>query len=124
MAREQLSVQYLYVLDEATISRIKDCKRHGFPICLEEALYEIFKESAGEVLIERIVNRLGLKEQNITSSEVVWKIYDIVLTELTRDLGKDVSEVIEFQSIKEMESMVGCTHCPLYQREAMKQLEK
>ena len=114
----------MYVLDEATINRIKDCKRHGFPICLEEALAHIFKETAGEDLIERVIDRIGLRQQNITSSEEIWKIYDRALEELAKELGKDVSEVIEYQSLLEMESMEGCKHCPLYLREAMKRHER
>jgi len=46
-----------------------------------------------------------------------WEIHDEVCNELARVLGKDVSEVIEFQSLREMESMKRCTLCPLYQRE-------
>jgi len=109
----------LYVLDEATVSRIKDCKSHGFPICLEQSLSRIFKESAGEMLLERIVKRLGLGERNITSADQIWKIYDEILSELAKDMGADVSDVIAFQSLKEMES-IGCTSCPLYHREVMK----
>ncbi len=70
--------------------------------------------------LESIMNRLHLRQQYVTSANQVWKVYDDVLTELARVLGKDVSEVIEFQSIREMESMKGCTLCPLYQREICK----
>jgi len=113
----------LYVLDEATIVRIKDCKRHGFPICLEKSLSRIFKESAGEMLIERIVKRLGLTERDITSADQIWTLYDKILIELAKDMGSDVSDVIGFQCLKEMESM-GCTSCPLYQREVVKRKER
>lgn len=110
----------MYVLDEETISRIRDCKRHGFPICLEDSLSHIFRESHGERILERVINKLKLREQNITSAGQIWVIYNDVLAELARVLGKDVSEVIEFQSLKEMESMKGCMLCPLYQREVAK----
>ncbi len=114
----------MQALDESTISRIKACKRHGFPICLEESIIQIFKESAGEKMIGRIVQRLSLTEQNITSAEQIWKIYDRVLNELAKDLGKDVSEVIAYQSLKEMESMKGCMLCPRHQREVAKGQER
>jgi hypothetical protein len=71
------------------------------------------------MLIERILKRLDLSGLDITSAEQIWKIYDDVLRELSKDLGTDVSEVIAFQTLKEMESM-GCTSCPLYHREVMK----
>ena len=50
------------------------------------------------MLIRRIVKRLGLGEQNVTSAEQIWKFYDEILCELASDMGKDVSEVIRFQS--------------------------
>ena len=74
------------------------------------------------MLIQRIVKKIGLGEQNVTSAEQIWRFYDEILCELASDMGKDVSEVIRFQSLKEMES-IGCTSCPLYQREVMKRQE-
>jgi len=112
--------QNLYELDQETVSRIKDCKRHGFPICLEESLAVIFKESAGEAVIERVIKRLGLREQYVDSAKQVWEIYDKVLKELAEELGEDVSQVIEYQSVRKMESKSGCIGCPLYQREVCK----
>ncbi len=123
LSNENQHLLNLYVLDQATVSRIKDCKKHRFPICLEQSLSRIFRESAGEMLVERIVKRLDLTGQNITSAEQIWKMYDEILLELAKDLGTDVSEVIAFQCLKEMESM-GCTLCPLYQREVMKRQER
>jgi hypothetical protein len=107
----------LQVLDSETILRIKDCKRHGFPICLEEAFSHIFREQQSELLINRYVEKLHLRLQNIESAEQIWKIYDLVLLEAAEELGKDVSQVIEFQSLKEMEKMKGCASCPLYRRQ-------
>ena len=46
-------------------------------------------------------------------------IYDQVLRELARELGTEVSQVIEFQSLEEMQTM-GCMLCPLYQDEVIK----
>jgi hypothetical protein len=97
------------------VLRIKECKTHGFPICLEATLSRIFKEGAGEQLIGRIVDRLDLRNQRITSSEQVWKIYENVLLALSKTLGEDVARVIQFESGREMEAM-GCSNCPLYRR--------
>jgi hypothetical protein len=106
----------LQVLDSETIHRIKDCKRYGFPICLEEAFSQIFHEEQSELLVNRYVEKLRLRLHNVESAEQVWKVYDLVLLEMAKELGEDVSRVIEFQSLKEMEKMKGCTSCPLYRR--------
>jgi hypothetical protein len=102
------------------VQRIRDCKRHGFPICLEEAFLRIFHEEQGEVLINRYIEKLRLRFQNVESAEEIWRIYDQVLLEVAKELGKDVSQVIVFQSLREMEMMKGCVSCPLYQREVGK----
>ncbi|HYB04618.1 MAG TPA: hypothetical protein VED17_09150 [Nitrososphaerales archaeon] len=108
----------MQVLDPLTVQRIRDCKRHGFPICLEEAFLRIFHEERGQALLNRYVKKLSLRFQNVESAEEIWGIYDQVLVEVAKDLGKDVSQVIGFQSLREMEMMKGCVSCPLYQREA------
>jgi len=66
--------------------------------------------------MERIAKRLNLRELQFTSANKLWEIYDKAIQEFAKELGKDVSQVIEFQSLKEMESMKGCKLCPLYQR--------
>ena len=104
------------MLNQETVDRIKDCKRHGFPICLEKALDTIFKEPASEAITERIVTKLALREQYITSASQIWDIYGRVLREMEVELGEGAARVVEAQSVNEMEVMSGCTHCPLYQR--------
>ncbi len=111
----------MQTLDETTIQRIKDCKRHGFPICLEEAILRIFLEEQGELLINRYIEKLAIGSRPIESAELIWETYDQVLRELGKELGEDVSQVIEYQSIKEMEAMRGCLSCPLYRRRATRQ---
>jgi len=108
----------LYVLEQETVGRIKECKRQGFPVCLDKALSHIFKEPSTEMLMGKITRALNLGQHDITSALELWDIYDAALDELARVLGKDVSQVIEFQSVLEMESMIGCTNCPLYKRES------
>lgn len=110
-------------LDEETISRIKDCKRRGFPICLEESFLVIFKDTAGKAIVERIIKRLGLSYHDVDSGRQVWETYDLVLKEISIEMGEDLSKVLEYQSIREMESMPGCTGCPLYRREACKEIQ-
>jgi hypothetical protein len=108
------------VLDQETVDRIKDCKRHGFPICLEKALDTIFKEPASEAITERIITKLALRQQYITSASQIWDTYDRVLTEIGVELGEGVARVAELESVNEMEVMSGCNHCPLYRRQVCK----
>jgi hypothetical protein len=110
----------LQTLDETTVQRIKECKRHGFPICLEEALLHIFQEREAELLISRSTEKLKLGPKLIQSANQIFTIYDEMLLGFDEDLGKDVSQVVEFQSLKEMELMKGCMSCPLYQRRTNK----
>jgi hypothetical protein len=70
--------------------------------------------------MEKIITKLGLRYQYVNSASRVWEIYDQALSELSKELGEDVSKVIEYQSIRGMESMSGCMHCPLYRREVCK----
>ena len=108
------------MLNQETVDRIKDCKRHGFPICLEKALDTIFKEPASETITERIVTKLALREEYITSASQIWDIYDRVLREIEVELGEGVARVAEAQSVSEMEIQSGCNHCPLYQKQICK----
>jgi len=108
------------ILNEGTLGRIQDCKTPGFPQCLEASLFKIFRFSEQQGLIENLVKKLELEQRGDQRSteEQIWTLYDQVLRELGRELGPDVSQVIEFQSLVEMETM-GCMLCPLYQGEVI-----
>lgn len=104
------------VLDELTVSRIKGCKDRGFPVCLEKSVIQIFKDPVGQKILHKLVLKLNLSQHNLTCAGQIWAIYERVLNEVANELGKDVAEIVKFQSVKEMEAMKGCMMCPLYQR--------
>jgi len=110
----------MYELDQETIDRIKDCKRHGFPICMEEALLRIFKQPMAERLMEKTVLRSTLTVENLTCAPQLWEIYDEMFDGIANQLGNDVAEIVLCESLREMESKDGCVHCPLYKREVEK----
>jgi hypothetical protein len=106
------------------MSRIRECRREGFPQCLEVSLFRIFRQCSEDASVERIAHSLHTVEKGKTpvracSASQVWMIYDQVLRDIARELGADVAQVAEFQSLKEMESM-NCMLCPLYRREMMR----
>ena len=106
------------------MSRIRECKREGFPQCLEVSLLRIFRQCSEDAAVERISQRLhslgkGNPPVGACSASQVWMIYDQILREIGRELGADVAQVIEFQSLKEMELM-NCMLCPLYRREMIR----
>jgi hypothetical protein len=51
----------------------------------------------------------------ISSPRDIWKMYNEYLARTANRMGIDVAQVIRFESLKEMESML-CTKCPLYQK--------
>lgn len=104
--------------DEPAFSRLDDCKEEGFPLCLKASLYRIFNESSGHSLLDRILRNFDPRTRGhypITARQV-WTIYDHTICNFALEIGADVSEVVEFQALNEMESM-NCLLCPLYQRE-------
>ena len=70
--------------------------------------------------MEKIIEKLELGEMHgPITSEQIWAIYYQVVRELARELATDVSQVVEFQALDEMEFM-GCMSCPLYQHQVIK----
>ena len=85
-------------------------------MCLNETLLKIFGES-GKESIGRIIAAETLQETSISSQKDIWKLYDEFLARTASRFGIDVSQVIRFESLKEMELMF-CTKCPLYGRKS------
>ncbi len=78
--------------DEPSMSRIGECKREGFPRCLEVSLLRIFGQCSEDALVEKITHRLrtlgkGNTPVGACSANQVWMIYDQVLREIGRELG-------------------------------------
>lgn len=106
----------LYVelpLDHKTIEKFKACKEAKFPICLDHAVNEIFGDKE---LMLSLAEKAGFEKKDIMSAEDVWNLYLKLGDSWAKTLGKSVTAVIEYESLKEMEK-IGCTKCPLYEIE-------
>ncbi|MCL4540242.1 MAG: hypothetical protein M1378_11715 [Bacteroidetes bacterium] len=103
-------------LDNQMIERFKACKEAQFPICLDHAVTKIF---GNKELMLSVAEKAGFKATNVSSTQDVWDLYLRLGNSWEKKLGNSVTAVIEFQSLKEMESM-GCTKCPLYEMELEK----
>ncbi len=107
--------------DELESNRLNECKKEGFPLCLKASLFRIFNESSGQFLLERILRSIDLRkrEHHPLTAREVWMIYDRIVCDFAIEIGTDMSQVIEFEALNEMESM-NCLLCPLYQREVIR----
>ena len=101
-------------LDHLTIERLKACKQAQFPLCLDRALINFFKDKEA---IVSLANKAGFGAGQASSSQDIWNIYLRFLSSLRKEIDADAVAVIESQSIKEMESME-CLQCPLYKMES------
>ena len=100
-------------LDHETIEKFRACKEAQFPICLDKAVSKIF---GNKELMLSIAEKTGFKTENISSVQDVWNLYLKLGSAWAKEMGNSVTAVIEFQTVKEMESL-GCTKCPLYEIE-------
>jgi hypothetical protein len=67
----------------------------------------------GKQTLDSIVKRDKFEKTLISSPKDIWKLYGKYIAGLANSLGNDVAQVIEFESLNQMESML-CTRCPLY----------
>ena len=93
--------------DETTLERIRACKQAEFPICLNESIKRMFGEN-GKKTLDRIVMNETFENSAITSPNDIWNLYKKYMERVSNILGEDVKEVIEYENLKEMESML-CT---------------
>ena len=107
-----VDVGSLHVFDRVFAEKIKDCTNYGYPLCLDKALETIFGKHGRET-VEEIARKGGANLNHASTAKEVWKKYESYLIALRLQLGDDVSQVIQHQSMKQMESML-CTDCPLY----------
>ena len=104
--------------EDATLERTKACTVAEFPLCLENSLLEMLG-AKGRQSIESVLRRNGFEKSEVRSPRDVWSLYEKYVAAFASDLGKDVAEVIQFQTTKQIESM-RCTKCPLYETELEK----
>lgn len=75
----------------------------------------MFGESYGGALFP-IADAAGYNPQNVSTPRDVWRMYFDLMESWGKGMGKDVADVLRYQSMNEMESM-SCTECPLYEVE-------
>jgi hypothetical protein len=102
------------IFDEDTLDKMKACKKEGFPLCLDGALTRVFGKK-GKTLSESMARKAGVSPISVSSSRDVWEIYEKHIEAWREELGDDVAEVVEFETLQEMKSML-CTRCPLYEK--------
>ncbi|MDG6999422.1 MAG: hypothetical protein JRN15_09945 [Nitrososphaerota archaeon] len=100
-------------LDHETIERFKACKEAQFPLCLDKAVAKIF---GNKEIMFSVAEKAGFKATNVSSMQDIWDLYMKLGAVWGKQMGANVTAVIEFASLKEMKSM-GCTKCPLYEME-------
>ena len=103
-----------------TVYRFSNCKKAGFPICLNNALKEIFHN---DDMIMNIAKGAGFKERKVQSTRDIWGIYLDFLSALQKTFEKDASSVIEFKVLEKIQLMK-CYRCPVYELESQRQGEK
>lgn len=100
--------------DEATLEKMKACEKAEFPICLNESITRMFGIT-GKRMLDKFVMNETFENTPINSPRDIWNLYEKYVGRASNILGDDVGEVIEFESVKEMEKM-SCNKCPLFEK--------
>lgn len=116
-SEQDLDVESNHSIDK-TVDQMKACTRSQTPMCLDSAMGKMFGQDNKNIL-RRIAERVGYEQSSVSSPRDVWKMYFDLMQSWAKAMGKDVSEVLEFQSLKEMKQM-SCNTCPLYEIEQNK----
>lgn len=69
----------------------------------------------GKRSLDRIVMNETFENTPISSPRDIWNLYEKYMERASNILGDDVGGVIEFENLRQMESMF-CTKCPLYEK--------
>ena len=97
---------------------MRACKEAKFPICLDRSMLRMFGPK-GKKSIESIVMNEELENMAISTPKDVWHLYDKFIEEVGELYGDDISGLVEYGCMREMESMF-CMKCPLYESVAKK----
>jgi hypothetical protein len=95
-------------INEPTLGMLRECNREHYPICLKNALTNIFGNGDAA---------LTLLPKTASSQYLVldlWKTYFDFIDFAETRFGEEVASVIEEQVMKEIEAL-GCTQCPVYE---------
>lgn len=99
--------------NEKTLEKMRGCTKFEFPICLNQASTKMFGED-GKRRINAIVMNETFENPEIQSPKDIWDLYDKYVERLGNILGDDVGQVVEFEVLKEIESL-SCSACPVHQ---------
>jgi hypothetical protein len=105
--------------DDETLEKMRACTKAEFPICLDRALTKMFGAVGKKGLDSFIINE-GIRSNTIASPKNIWNLYERYIERSGKILGNDVAQIIQFENLKEMKSML-CSKCPLYERELERQ---
>jgi hypothetical protein len=101
--------------DEETLEKMRSCTKAEFPICLSEGLLRMFG-AMGKKRLDSIVMNETFENTPVCSPKDIWKLYEKYMERTANILGDDVVQVIEFESLDLMKSML-CQKCPMYEME-------
>lgn len=96
-------------LDHQTIETFSACKVAEFPICLDNALDGTFVAKGRKPLDSIIMNKT-FGNATIGSRDIC-RLYEKYIEQVASILGNDVAQVINFESLKQLETM-SCRDCP------------
>ena len=95
-----------------TTEQREQCFQAEFPICLDRAMTKMFGRD-GKSLALTIASKAGFEGNYTSSPKEVLELYLAFLFSMKNEFGRNVSDMIEIQIKREMESMK-CVNCPLY----------
>jgi hypothetical protein len=101
-------------LDELLDER-EQCKRFGFPICVDRALAKIFGPQGKATLIAICESKKKDSEEVMLGEKDIVALYEKILSTSTELAGSISASVIEAETIKEIKKM-GCNSCLLIQK--------
>lgn len=109
-SRKQPSASYS-LIDDSKNLEASDCIEHGFPICLEKGLLELYGPKGKKVLDSIVLNET-FQSAELTSSIDLAKFNDEYLDRLSGILGNNVCRVIGLATLSLMRNY-SCKNCPL-----------
>lgn len=97
---------------DRTPERMRACIKEGYPACLNDAVIHMFGEYGRNRLNHIVMNGI-FADSSVESTKDVGSLYEKFVERAGDILGKDVADVIVFESLKQMEEKL-CTKCPLF----------
>jgi len=105
--------------DVEIVKRFSACLDNGFPMCLDYALQQMFRESDIDLLKSITRNDRNLPNiVRLSAPRDIWTLYVQHITTWKRVLGKDSTKIVEFKSLERMKDL-RCEECPMYELELL-----